>query len=111
MAGVKISKLLDYNEVFTDQEFSDNIGKIVLPVSLGNKTIKLTTQELLNILNNKDVEQDIKISENTELINALTSQILEKLANMETQQAEVDEQQNVDIENVTELGVNPWEVL
>ena len=50
MAGVKISKLKSYDEVFGDEYFADFINGMIVPVSLGNKTISVKIKELIHYM-------------------------------------------------------------
>ena len=114
MAGVKISKLNQFEDVFHDHTIDEFIDNIIVPVTLGNKTISLKIADLtryINIVNDTQNEiQNQKISdaensiiENKELINQLTGEILEKINEIITTSSEEHNQINARLEEVESM--------
>lgn len=114
MAGVKISKLSKFEDVFHDHTIDEFIDNIIVPVTLGNKTISLKIADLthyINIINDTQNEiQNQKISdaensiiENKELINQLTGEILEKINEIITTSSEEHNQINARLEEVESM--------
>ena len=86
MAGVKISNLKSYDEVFGDEYFGDFVNEMIVPVSLGNKTISVKIKELMHYINVNDAAQDVRLNEqqeqiwqNNELINQLATAVMERI--------------------------------
>ena len=114
MAGVKISKLNKFEDVFHDHTIDEFIDSMIVPVTLGNKTISLKIVELthyINMINDSQNEiQNQKISdaensiiENKELINQLTGEILEKINEIITTSSEEHNQINARLEEVESI--------
>lgn len=99
MAGVKISKLKPFEEIFDDANVEDYIDNMIIPVSLGNKTVRIKLSDLIHYVivvntdqQETDEEQYQMILNNTELINQLSEQIVEKINEMKAEQAEIHQQ-------------------
>lgn len=117
MAGVKISKLVTFDEVFHDGQFPDYVNEMIIPVSIGNKTLSIKVKELLTILNNNDDTQnerldahDRDILNNTELINRIAQQIYEKMDENKAAQEIIDSSQDTHTGEIEEAVINPWEI-
>ena len=94
MAGVKISKLKNYEEVFHDENFDDRVNDMIIPVSLGKRTISVKIQELVRYMNIIDEQQNTRLDEqaelimqNKDLINQQTGNLLEQLQTFKTENA------------------------
>lgn len=95
MAGVKISKLAPYNEVFDEEFFAEFINDMIVPVSLGNKTISVKIKELIHFINDQYESQDERLNEqealileNKDLINQLTTAIVERIEELKNENDE-----------------------
>lgn len=117
MAGVKISKLDAFNEVYHDHLFPEFVNEMIIPVSLGSRTLRVKVKELLTILNNNDDTQnerldahDRDILNNTELINRLVQQIYQKIEENKTAQEAIDSSQDTHTEEIEDVVINPWEI-
>ena len=117
MAGVKISKLLAFDDVYHDSHFPDFVNEMIIPVSLGERTMRVKVKELLTILNNNDDTQnerldahDRDILNNTELINRIAEQIYAKIEENKTEQEAKDSSQDTHIGEIEAEVINPWEI-
>lgn len=127
MAGVKISKLKPYDEIFHDESFKDKIEDMIIPVSLGQKTLSIRVKELLNILNSIDDDQNEALAEhyqlilnNTELINQMTEQIYQRISELQAEAEQTheqmkEEQKEVDTAQDERMGhiedsIQLWEI-
>ena len=95
MAGVKISKLAPYNEVFDEEFFAEFVNDMIVPVSLGNKTISVKIKELIHFINDQYESQDERLNEqealileNKDLINQLTTAIVERIEELKNENDE-----------------------
>ena len=86
MAGVKISKLKTYDEVFHDEHFEDFVNEMIVPVSLGNKPISVRVKELIRFINNLEDIQNERLDEqkdmilyNNDLINELAEATMQRM--------------------------------
>ena len=111
MAGVKISKLSRYEDIFHDHSIEEFLDDIIVPVTLGNKTISLKIKELthyINLVNDNQYDiQNEKITnaensiiENKELINQLTGEILERINEIVSTSSQEHSQINARLEEV-----------
>lgn len=112
MAGVKISKLVPYNEVFDEDFFAEFVNDMIVPVSLGNKTISVKIKELIQFINKEYEhqterinEQEALILENKDLINQLTSAIVERIEELKTENDE-EHQTIIDKTNADKSELN-----
>lgn len=120
MAGAKISKLPKYEEVFEGGNLLEEINNMLIPISLGNNTIRLSAKEFAHLIY-EDLYKDVivsdfqtQIAQNTNSINELEESLNNKIDTLQESseqmhqqivntQKEIDEQQNMDIENVVTL--------
>lgn len=109
MAGVKISKLKAFEEILAEEDVEDYIDKMIVPVSLGNKTISVKLSDIIHyvvLLDTEqhaiDEEQNQMILNNTELINQLSDQIIERINELRAEQAEIHEQMKEEQEEIHE---------
>ena len=120
MAGAKISKLPKYEDVFEGGNLLEEMNNMLIPISLGNNTIRLSAKDFAHLIY-EDLYQDVivsdfqtQIAQNTNSINELEESLNNKIDNLQESseqmhqqivdtQREIDEQQNVDIENVITL--------
>lgn len=120
MAGVKISKLLKYKDIF-DKNIEEDVDNMLIPVTLGNKTISVTMRDLLQLLDYTNVKQDEDIMNNTILINQIYNEINNRLDQLQQDydaihQKMIDDQnvidtgQNEEITDIEDLLFDPWEI-
>lgn len=126
MAGVKISKMLKYEELFDGQTLPEDIENMILPISFGNKTISITIGTLIDLMEaiNGNQQEQIdenaqKITENTELINTLSEQILEKIGELQ-ENADAEHRRMIESQQIIDSGqderiedienTNIWEI-
>jgi len=126
MAGVKISKMNKYEQMFDGDNLPEDIKNMILPISFGNQTISITIGTLIQLMEkiNGDQQGQIdqnaqKILENTELINSLSEQIFQKITELQSN-ADAKHKEMIDNQNVIDTEqnerindietVNLWEI-
>lgn len=109
MAGIKISKLKPFEEIFDDANVEDYIDNMIVPVSLGNKTIRVKLSDIIHYVVLLDTDQRAiddaqyqMILNNTELINQLSEQIVQKINEMKAEQEEIHQQMKEEQEAIHE---------
>ena len=112
MAGVKISKMNKYEQMFDGTNLPEDITNMILPISFGNQTISITVGTLIHLMQQQDDDQDIKIDantqlilHNTELINSLSDEIYQRIQQLQDV-AEAKHQQKIDNQNVKDKEQN-----
>lgn len=112
MAGVKISKMNKYEQMFDGTNLPEDITNMILPISFGNQTISITVGTLIHLMQQQDDDQDIKIDantqlilQNTELINSLSDEIYQRIQQLQ-EEAEAKHQQMIDDQNVIDTEQN-----
>ena len=112
MAGVKISKMNKYEQMFDGQTLPEDIKNMILPISFGNQTISITVGTLIHLMQEKDDDEDIKIDnntqlilQNTELINSLSDEIYQRIQQLQ-EEAEEKHQQMIDDQNIIDTEQN-----
>lgn len=112
MAGVKISKMNKYEQMFDGDNLPEDIKNMILPISFGNQTISITIGTLIQLMEkiNGDQQGQIdqnaqKILENTELINSLSNEIYQRIQQLQ-EEAESKHQQIIDNQNIIDTEQN-----
>ena len=113
--------------MFHDETLIDNIHDMIIPVSIGKKTVSLTVREFLHLLNEVEDDQNARLDEqyalilqNTDLINQLSDSIIERIAQLK-EDASAEHQQMIETQQVVDTAqderlvnietVNPWEII
>lgn len=130
MAGVKISKMSKYEQMFDGTNLPEDVQNMLLPISFGNQTISITIRTLIQLMKQEEIDKDDLqdelinankelILQNTELINSLSDEIYQRIQQLQ-EEAEAKHQQMIDDQNVVDTAqderigdletTNLWEI-